>query len=86
MVRTSNTEMKSFLEDLREDVTQIRIQSAKTEEHLKNMNGKLIYVNDYVTNACPERHKEIDKFMYKILGASAIAMICIQIVIQLYLR
>ena len=48
MVRTSNTEMKSFLEDLREDVTQIRIQSAKTEEHLKNMNGKLIYVNDYV--------------------------------------
>jgi len=60
------------VKEIRRDVTDIKIMLGKIEQHLKDMNGKLIAHDNFISEKCPVNRKEmyskIDKLFWSNIG------------------
>lgn len=57
---------------MEKEITEIKVSIGRIEEHLKAMNGSMIDYKRHMNEVCPTKHKEINKFMYKVLGGIAV--------------
>ena len=85
--------MKDDIIEMKKDIKQLLQNSAQTKEHLKALNGKVSFHENFIINSCPQKYKElerkilfIDRNTAKIMGSYSILITIVVTIISLLIQ